>query len=218
MNWNRVDLLVEDIYGKLNIGFTPIFKETVESFKKMGYKRILDIGCGYGKHSIYLLENSFNVTSIDINEQSIEWLKGYIDKKCITNINLIKSDINDLPFKDNYFDAIICSSVIHHQHLKQIKNSISEIYRVLKQNGCILVDFMSLEDDSFGLGGEIGKNTFIGSREGEEDVPHHYTDVNKLKKLFKNFRDIRIFKNEYNLVIDSKNKIKSRMLDVLAYK
>lgn len=218
MNWSTVDLPVEEIYGKLNIGFTPIFKESIKNFKKVEYKRILDIGCGYGKHSIYLSENSFIVTSIDINKQSIEWLKGYIDRKNISNINLIQSDINDLPFEENYFDAIICSSVIHHQNLKQIKNSIGEIYRVLKQNGCILVDFMSLEDDSFGLGEEIEKNTFIGSREGEEDIPHHYSDSNKLKELFKDFKDIEIFKNEYHIVIDSKNKIKSRMLDVLAYK
>lgn len=77
---------------------------------------------------------------------------------------------------------------------------------------------MSLEDDSFGLGKEIEKNTFIGSREGEEDIPHHYTDINKLKERFKDFRDIKIFKNEYHIVIDSKNMIKSRMLDVIAYK
>lgn len=218
MIWSTINLPVENIYGKLNIGFTPIFKESVKRFKKAGYKRILDIGCGYGKHSIYLSENGFNLTSIDINKQSIEWLKGYIDRKSISNINLIQSDINDIPFEDNYFDGIICSSVIHHQNLKQIKNSIAEIYRVLKQNGCILVDFMSLEDDSFGLGEEIEKNTFIGSREGEEDIPHHYTDINKLKELFKDFRDIKIFKNEYHIVIDSKSKFKSRMLDVLAYK
>lgn len=120
MNWNNIDLPVNDTYGKLDIGLTPIFKESVKIFKEIGYKKNLDIRCGYGKHSIYLSENDFNVTSIDINEQAIKWLKGYIDAKGISNINLIRANINDLPFENDYFDAIICSSVIHHQNLKKI--------------------------------------------------------------------------------------------------
>lgn len=218
MSWNKIDLLVKYIYGKLDLEFTPIFNETAKIFKDRGYKKILDIGCGYGKHSIYLSQNDFNLTSIDINKQAIEWLKKYIDINHINNINVIKVNINNLPFENDYFDGVICSSVIHHQRLKEIRNSISEIYRVLKQNGCILVNFISIEDDSFGLGKEMEKNTFVGSREGEEDIPHYYTDINELKGLFKRFREIEILKNEYHFSIDSKNTIKSRMLDVVGYK
>lgn len=218
MNWNEINLPVKQMYGKLDLGFTPIFNETVKVFRDLGYKKILDLGCGYGKHSIYLSQNDFNVTSIDINKQAIEWLEKYIDTNHMSNIEVIKANINDLPFENDYFDGIICSSVIHHQGLKEIRNSISEMYRVLKQNGYIAVDFMSIEDDSFGLGKEIEKNTFVGSREGEEDIPHHYTNINELKELFKRFREIEILKNEYHFSIDSKNTIKSKMLDVVGYK
>lgn len=218
MSWNKIDLPVKHIYGKLDLGFTPIFNETAKILKDGGYKRIVDIGCGYGKHSIYLSQNDFNLTSIDINKQAIEWLKKYIDINHINNINVIEANINKLPFENDYFDGVICSSVIHHQGLKEIRNSISEIYRVLKQNGRILVNFISIEDDSFGLGKEMEKNTFVGSREGEEDIPHYYTDINELKGLFKKFREIEILKNEYHFSIDSKNTIKSRMLDVVGYK
>ena len=218
MDWNIVKLLVENIYDKLDISFTPFFKENIQLFKEMGYERILDIGCGYGKHSIYLAENNFNVTSIDINAQAIEWLKRYIDRKSISNITLIQADMNSLPFQDNYFDAVICTSVLHHQDFKQIENSISEIYRVLRRRGYFLFDFLSVEDDSFGIGEEIEKNTFVGSREGEENIPHHYTDVIELNELFNSFREIKIQKNEYHIIIDSERKIKSRVFDVLTYK
>jgi ubiquinone/menaquinone biosynthesis C-methylase UbiE len=218
MDWNIVKLLVENIYDKLDISFTPFFKENIQLFKEMGYERILDIGCGYGKHSIYLAENNFNVTSIDINAQAIEWLKRYIDRKSISNITLIQADKNSLPFQDNYFDAVICTSVLHHQDFKQIENSISEIYRVLRRNGYFSFDFLSVEDDSFGIGEEIEENTFVGSREGEDNIPHHYTDVIELNELFNSFREIKIQKNEYHIIIDSERKIKSRVFDVLTYK
>lgn len=218
MDWNPIQLQVQNIYDKLNISFTPFFLDSVQLFKKKGYKRVLDIGCGYGKHSIYLAENDFNVSSIDINSQALEWLRAYIGEKSINNITVLKADINKLPFKDDYFDVVICSSVLHHQCLKQIQNSISEIHRVLKQQGCLLFDFMSMEDDSFGVGEEIETNTFVGSREGEEDIPHHYTNVEELHRLFKIFTEIIIQKNEYHILMDSENEIKSRVFDVLAYK
>ena len=218
MDWNIVQLPVKNIYDKLDISFTPFFKENIKLFKEMECKRVLDIGCGYGKHSIYLAENKFNVTSIDINAQAIEWLKRYIDRKSITNITLIQADINSLPFQDNYFDAVICTSVLHHQDFKQIKNSISEIYRVLKQDGYFIFDFLSVEDDSFGIGEEIEKNTFIGSREGEEYIPHHYTDIVELNELLDSFSEIKIKRNEYRIIIDSEREIKSRVFDVLTYK
>lgn len=218
MNWDKIHLPVKQIYGKLDLGFMPIFNETVKVFKDFNYEKILDLGCGYGKHSIYLSQNNFNVTSIDINKHAIEWLKGYLDTNSISNINVIKASIMNLPFEKDYFDGIICSSVIHHQGIQGIKNSIEEMYRVLKKNGHILANFISTEDDSFGIGEEIEKNTFVGSREGEEDIPHYYTDINELKELFKKFKEVKILKNEYHFSIDSKNIIKSRMLDVIAYK
>lgn len=218
MDWDIVKLPVVNIYDKLDISFTPFFKENIQLFKRMGYKRILDLGCGYGKHSIYLAENNFEVVSMDINKQALEWLKRYIKRKSINNITLIQADVNSIPFIDSYFDTVICSSVIHHQNLEQVKNSISEIYRVLNQKGCLLIDFMSIEDDSFGIGEEIERNTFIGSRKGEENIPHHYSDISELDKLLRMFSEIKIFKNEYHITIDLDNIIKSRMLDVLAYK
>ncbi len=45
--------------------------------KEKRYKKVLDLGCGYGKHSIYLAENDFQVTSVDISVQVLEWLKEY---------------------------------------------------------------------------------------------------------------------------------------------
>lgn len=209
---------MENIYDKLNISFTPFFLDAVQLFKKKGYRKVLDIGCGYGKHSLYLAENGFDVTSIDPNVKVLEWLKEYIEKKSINNISVMRGDINRLSLEDSSFDAVICTSVLHHQCLKQIQNSISEIQRVLRQGGSFLFDVLSIEDDYFGYGQEIELNTFVGSREGEEDIPHHYTDIEELKRLLKGFPKVNIQQNGYNIIINSENEIVSRVFDVLTFK
>lgn len=77
--------------------------------------------------------------------------------------------------------------MLHHARLKDIKRGISEIYRVIKSKGCLILDMLSKDDMSFGFGKAIEENTFVGSREGEEGIPHHYTDKEELKKLLKDF-------------------------------
>ena len=77
---------------------------------------------------------------------------------------------------------------------------------------------MPIEDDSFGVGQEIEPNTFVGSREGEADIPHHYTNIEELNKLLKGFSGTNIQKNQYHIIIDSKNKVVSRVFDVLTFK
>ncbi|NLY67933.1 MAG: class I SAM-dependent methyltransferase [Tissierellia bacterium] len=202
----------------MNISFTPFFLDAVQLFKKKGYRKVLDIGCGYGKHSLYLAENGFDVTSIDPNVKVLEWLKEYIEKKSINNISVMRGDINRLSLEDSSFDAVICTSVLHHQCLKQIQNSISEIQRVLRQGGSFLFDVLSIEDDYFGYGQEIELNTFVGSREGEEDIPHHYTDIEELKRLLEGFSKVNIQQNGYHIIINSENEIVSRVFDVLTFK
>ena len=217
LNWNIVSLQVKEIYDRLNIDFTPFFIEATQLFKNKGYKNILDIGCGYGKNSIYLAHDGFNVTSIDTSLQALKWLKDYRNDKSIDNINIIEADMNSLPFKENTFDIVLCSSVLHHQTFNQINNSMNEIRSVLKNGGYFLFDILSIEDDSYGLGEEIEKNTFIGSREGEEDIPHHYTDDGELKVLLEYFTIVEMLKNEYQIMYNN-DKIISKVFDVLAIK
>ncbi|WP_291652757.1 methyltransferase domain-containing protein [Clostridium sp.] len=39
------------------------------------YKKVLDLGCGTGRHSIYLIEEGFEVTACDIYEKTVETTK-----------------------------------------------------------------------------------------------------------------------------------------------
>lgn len=56
--------------------------------------------------------------------------------------------------------------------------------RVVKKGGMIFVDYPSTKDEHFGKGEEIEKNTFVGGVEGEEMMPHHYTEQRELEHLY----------------------------------
>jgi len=60
-----------------------------------------------------------------------------LDKNGKPDGGVVLGDIHNLPFDDEYFDGIICKSVL--EHVESPEKAVSEIYRVLKKGGAVLV-------------------------------------------------------------------------------
>lgn len=104
---------------------------------------VLDLGCGEGRHAItaYMLENVFSV-GIDLSLQDLQTTqerfsqfqeKDNPDKTLLLSV----ASGNFLPFPDQSFDTIICSEVL--EHIENYEEVLSEITRVLKENGKLAV-------------------------------------------------------------------------------
>lgn len=109
-----------------------IFKE----IEKEKPKKILDIGCGRGFYINAFSLYSFpkEIHGVDINERYLLKAKRLSGDK---RIKINKASIYKLPFKDNYFDFIVCSEVL--EHLKNDQKGLKELKRVLKKKGKIII-------------------------------------------------------------------------------
>lgn len=216
--WNRYKLVIEKVEGEYQISLSDILKNSISVFNDKNYNKILDLGCGTGRNSLYFAQHGFEVFAADISEKSLETLKNKINRKDLSNVNIYNFGFEDILFENDFFDVVVCTSVLHHARFEDIERGIKEIYRVIKPKGCLIFDMLSKEDSSFGLGEMVEENTFVGSREGEEGIPHHYTDIEELKKLLEKFYEVNIYKNEY--IIDGLNDEKycSKVFDVIAFK
>ena len=103
---------------------------------KPGFK-ILDIGCGSGRHTCaaYRLPDVFTVGAdlkYDDLTEAAERLKLHdrLGEHGGGVWSLAAADVTDLPFKDDYFDLIICSEVL--EHIPNHLQAIHETVRVLK--------------------------------------------------------------------------------------
>ncbi len=217
-SYNKYELIIENIEGEHQISLSDIIKNSVNVFIDNNYSRILDLGCGKGRNSLFFAQHGFEVFASDICENSINILKDRICKKGITNIKVHNCNFTDILFEDSYFDAVVCTSVLHHANVKDISIGLKEIHRVLRPNGCLIFDILSIDDDSYGLGEAIEENTFVGSREGEEGIPHHYTDIKELEGLLKDFRKVNIYKSEYFINNLNGKQYNTKVFDVIVYK
>lgn len=108
-----------------------------------GFK-ILDIGCGPGRH-VSALYSYKKVTAIgadlsfDDLKQGIERLKFHdnVGAHCGGSWAFTTADITNLPFRDDYFDLVLCSEVM--EHIPDDSKAAKEILRVLKPGHNLVV-------------------------------------------------------------------------------
>ncbi len=99
--------------------------------------KILDIGCGHANFLDCCKENGSpagNLFGIEGEPESLE-----ICKKKGYSIASIDLETDKLPYPDNTFSVVICSQLIEHISKKAGTDLISEIYRVLKKDGLLLI-------------------------------------------------------------------------------
>lgn len=95
-------------------------------------KIILDVGCGEGTKLSQLGNPNSKKIGVDISREAINEAK-----KQYPNITFQKTDIEYLPFKDNYSDA--CYSAFVLEHLENPCRVLKEMVRVTKKNGLVII-------------------------------------------------------------------------------
>ena len=99
-------------------------------------QRILDAGCGPGG-MVELLQNFGDVIGIDIHPSAIKFAKQ-------KNINVIRANVNKLPFANMSFDLIVCLDVLYHKGVN-INKAVSEFHRVLRPGGRLILRVPAFE-------------------------------------------------------------------------
>jgi len=106
--------------------------------KEVNKKNVLDAGCGTGIFSvIFAKKGAARVIGIDISPGSLETAKNLKKTFKLQNVEFQKEDMLKLPFEDEAFDIVWAWGTVH--HTTNPFRAITELTRVLKQGGCILL-------------------------------------------------------------------------------
>ena len=130
------------------VKFIKKIRKLVPDFNQI---KILDIGAGNGRHSIYLAELGAEVTAIDISVTAIA-LASEQSKINNTNIQFIVGDIaNKLPLNSESIDICIDYLASNSLFLIERNNFINELHRILKPNGYLYLKFPGLDKNANNL-------------------------------------------------------------------
>ncbi|MEO6490222.1 MAG: class I SAM-dependent methyltransferase [Ferruginibacter sp.] len=113
----------------------------IEHLKPIPNSTMLDVACGKGRHSLQLANKGYDVTGIDLSEDSIaEALKFESD-----HLHFYQHDMR-LPFRINYYDYVFnfFTSFGYFETQRENDNAIRTIAQSLKLNGTFVMDFLNV--------------------------------------------------------------------------
>lgn len=197
-------------------------KNIISLLKKENVKRVLDLGCGSGRHTILLAKAGFDVYATDISNEGLR-LTNIALKHNKLNAKLVNASCYEkFPFKDNFFDAVISTQVIHHNFHEKVNYCISEIVRVLKPNGIIFITVSARKFKGRATKFKVADlNTYVMLDGDEKGLPHFIYSKKLLYEDFNSFEilDIHIDKGQHWCLLGKKkmNKIKTRSFELAVY-
>jgi SAM-dependent methyltransferase len=182
LNWYQ-DRKVEDSV----VNFARILKEA-------GSLRVLDLGCGTGRNTVYLARLGFEVHGFDWSQAAVEICKQELSKMGL-DADIRVWDMNETPFpySTSYFDAVLVMKVMHHTYVEKIRRIAAEIQRLIKRGGFLYVEVPTYKKVLKPLpggaksGAEPEPGTFVPSWGDEAGIPHHHFRKEELIALFPEF-------------------------------
>jgi|TARA_Y100000310_G_scaffold17671_2_gene17453 ubiquinone/menaquinone biosynthesis C-methylase UbiE len=179
--------------------------EEVKDFLKNKKGNVLDLGCGTGRNFIKI---NGTIYGIDFSEEMLKYAKEY-SKKNNFNVKLIKSNTINLPFENNFFDAVISVAVLHCiPKAEDREKSLKELFRVLKPNGEALITVWDYDQKRFK--NKEKESLIPWTIEGKKYMRYYYLyDKQEFINLLKNtgFEIIKIMDKEYSQGLYSKRNI-----------
>lgn len=159
--------------------------------------RILEVGAGTGRYSLYYAKQGYQVDAIELIPKNIETFKSHI--KDNMNIKINQGNATDLSmYDDNTFDITLVLGPLYHLFDKEMqKKAIEEAIRVTKKEGIIYIAFILFDSSlvAYGFGNyELIDNIGINKRITDNYTPNNMEEnifyfmyFNEVKELINNF-------------------------------
>lgn len=148
------------------------FAAMVEAFRRCGVRRVLDLGCGNGRHVVHLARAGFAVAGLDISLSGLRLTRRWLAQQELQADTALADFRSPLPLQSAAFDALLSTQVIHHARLAEVRLAIAEIHRLLRPGGLAVISVAARKEGGLPYV-EIEPGTFIPQSGPERGLPHH---------------------------------------------
>ena len=132
---------------------------TVPRSERSGW-RVLDLGCGGGRHLACMAREGFEVHGLDYNTVALDQARRAVASEGQVP-RLVLADVAEPPFGDQRFDVVLAWGVLFHTTSDRATTMLRHIRRMLKPGGRMLANWRSDEDDMRHRGKLVDGRTYL---------------------------------------------------------
>lgn len=182
--WNRIFSEKGDVFTEPHSGM-----ERLEHIlRRKGGKKVLDLGCGTGRHLLFFAQKGYEVHGLDESPEALRRAKLWLTAKGFKANLKQQSFYEKLPYEDDFFDCVVSTNAIHHGMRYEVEDTVEEAARVLKKGGLIFAVVPSDEGrkqkNMMKSARKIAKNTFFPTEGDEAGLIHFIFDKTSIYDIF----------------------------------
>lgn len=154
----------------------------------------LDLGCGEGRHTLYLAQKEYTVDAVDISKKAIERLTSLAQEYGVRTLIFPRTgDMKSMDIPVEKYNLAVLSFVFPFMKRSDIIVVLQKVRKSLKPGGCIYISALTTDDTEY--------KTYAQTQEPIEPRTYYskglqcycyFFEKGELKRLFSNFPDFNI--------------------------
>ena len=171
----------------------PALLELLPVLQAAGCRRVLDAGCGVGRHLLPLLQAGFLVWGADLDAEVLKILQPRLAAApAVAGRSLLaRADLKRLPFPAAAFDLGVSIKVINHGRAADFRGYCRELDRILKPGGHLFINVSPrafAEKVILPRTRELEPGTLVDIATPDGDLVHHFPTPEELLAQFPGYK------------------------------
>ena len=146
---------------------------------------VLDLGCGIGRHALWLANAGFNVTAADISESAVAVLREKLGDD--RHVRVVTGAYSEDLFAGRSFDLVLAWNVLYHGSREAFRGATALIHKWLRPEGLLFFTCPTLRDAKYGNGEEVAPNTYRSQNSMHPGDVHYFADEDDIRDLIVGF-------------------------------
>jgi SAM-dependent methyltransferase len=171
----------------------PEFLAVLPEARAAGCRRVLDAGCGAGRHLLPLVKEGFEVWGLDREAEVLQVLQGKL-RAAEISVPLVLADLERLPLAPTSFHLVVSINVINHGYTRTFQQYCRELDRVLRPGGHLFVYLSPWEAGELvrlSQTRELEPGTLVDIATPDGEMIHHFPYPEEILGQFPGYRVLR---------------------------
>lgn len=179
--WNKAITSIDNLKPKYDLWLDKYIL-LIDSHKDSD---IIDLGCGWGDNTLYLIEHGYSVIACDFSEEALKYVRKFVPNAKTLNFDML----NGLPFKAESINNVIADLSLHYFYWDDTVKIVNDIYRILTKDGHLFCRVNSTKDENYNAlqGDKIEENYYL-----IDGCTKRSFDKKSLEYLFKSWKILNI--------------------------